>query len=176
MIVPRRRALEHQLARLDERLRHSIIMVGGREQAEQEPWHHLGDPGEPGFQNGWENAAASAKIDNSGRTLTNPTPVGFTRSSHDWVHLKGCIARPAGWTFDSMFTLPVGYRPPTEFARELYIALAFVPDTGGAVQFGGAMLGIGSNGAVWGEEGDAVVTGASTIHWIGLDGLSFRIV
>lgn len=177
MIVPRRRSYEHDLARLDERLRYSIVLIGGREQAEQEPWRHVGDAGEPAFQNNWTNAAAGSSIDNSGRTLTDPTRAGFVRSSHDWVHLKGCIANGFGWTtFDTMFTLPVGYRPPTEFSQELYLVVVYVPRSGGGVDRFGALIGIGSNGAVWGEFAEASVTDASEVLWLGLDGISFRIV
>lgn len=177
MIVPRRRALEHELADHNERLRFSIVLLGGREHAEQDTWHHLGDPGEPTFENGWENADPDERIDTAPRFLENPTLAGFVQSSHDWVHLKGAIAQPAGWTdFQVMFTLPIGYRPPTEFSRELHIAIMYVIDSTGALKMGGAMLGIGSNGAVWGEGADAVVVNCQRVTWLALDGISYRIV
>jgi hypothetical protein len=62
-----------------------------------EPFHIVGDTGEPAFQNGWTNFGA-------GRTTA-----GFYMDSTGVVHLKGSITGGASST--TAITLPAGYRP-----------------------------------------------------------------
>lgn len=65
-----------------------------------EPWHEVGSPGEPVFQNGWRNFG-----EGFGTAAFYKDPVGV-------VHLKGFVIEdtdPSGGT--TAFTLPPGYRP-----------------------------------------------------------------
>jgi hypothetical protein len=62
-----------------------------------EPFHIVGTPGEPPFENGWTNFGG-------GRTT-----VGFYIDSANVVHLKGSLTGGVGGT--TAFTLPAGYRP-----------------------------------------------------------------
>jgi len=64
-----------------------------------DPWHYIGRVGEPGFQNGWVNYGA---------------PYGgaaFRKFPDGKVKLKGLICNGAAGV---IFTLPPGYRPPSQ--------------------------------------------------------------
>src|SRR5437899_4664546 len=105
-----------------------------------EPWHVVAEAGQPGFENGWENfgegvAHASFYLDPIGR-----------------VHMKGVVSSLAPKT--SVFTLPVGYRPPEK------LAFAVATGTGTAAQ----EVDVLSNGEV-------VALGTE----VSLDGISFRV-
>jgi hypothetical protein len=63
--------------------------------AASEPWHEVGAPGEPGFQNGYNEFPDG--------------PVGFYKDPLGIVHLKGVMT--AAVTEVAAFTLPAGYRP-----------------------------------------------------------------
>lgn len=66
------------------------------------PWRYVGDPGEPAFQNGWANAAASAAI-------PNPVPMRFRGALGGGIDIEGDVAGGADGTV--VFTLPPIYRP-----------------------------------------------------------------
>ena len=61
-----------------------------------EGWHEVGAPGEPGFQNGWNNLGAPFQT------------MAFFKDLFGVVHLKGSITAGISPT---VFTLPAGYRP-----------------------------------------------------------------
>lgn len=63
-----------------------------------EPWHTVGAPGEPAFQNSWTNfAVGSWEV------------AAFYKDPFERVHLKGLINN--GTMGQIAFTLPAGYRP-----------------------------------------------------------------
>jgi hypothetical protein len=67
--------------------------------APAEPWHEVGAPGEPAFQNGWGNVVSDPQ----------PESVAFYKDREGVVHLKG---ETVGGASDAqMFQLPPGYRP-----------------------------------------------------------------
>jgi hypothetical protein len=67
-----------------------------------EPYHEIGAPGEPAFQNGAENFGASFST------------AAFFIDHEGVVHLKGTVTAS---TFSVIFTLPDGYRP----SQQLFI-------------------------------------------------------
>jgi len=69
-----------------------------------EPWHLIGQPGEPAFQNGAGNYGGGFN------------PAGFRKFPDGKVKLKGLVNAPNGV---AMFTLPAGYLPP---ATGLYVS------------------------------------------------------
>lgn len=64
-----------------------------------EPWHVVGDAGEPAFTNSWVNVTSPS---------TYP-PARFHRDALGRVHVEGAVK--LGTTTTSAFTLPAGYRP-----------------------------------------------------------------
>lgn len=74
---------------------------------EIEPWHVVGDPGEPAFQNGWVNYT----------TIAGYQPVGFRKWPNGQVQIRGLIMN--GTSGQPAFTLPTGYRP---LARQVFPA------------------------------------------------------
>jgi hypothetical protein len=63
-----------------------------------EPWHEVGAPGEPVFQNGWEDEGPGN------------IPVGFYKDQLGIVHLRGAMKAPST-SEQSIFKLPPGFRP-----------------------------------------------------------------
>jgi hypothetical protein len=63
-----------------------------------EPWHEVGQTGEPAFQNGWQNLGDT-------RTAT----AAFYKDPWGVVHLKGTVK--SGSNGSTIFTLPCGYGP-----------------------------------------------------------------
>jgi len=63
-----------------------------------EPYHRVGAPGEPGFQNGWVNYTGQP----------NFATAAFYKDRLGVVHLRGSVD---GGTNNAIFTLPPGYRP-----------------------------------------------------------------
>ena len=61
------------------------------------PWHVVGDAGEPAFENDWGNSSAR--------------PLHFFRDQMGFVYIAGLVERASGAGV-TVFTLPVGYRPP----------------------------------------------------------------
>ncbi len=70
-----------------------------------EAWHEVGTPGEPLFQNGWNNSGGSLET------------VAFYKDREGVVHLKGGAT---GSNTMFIFQLPAGYRPAS--GKELRIA------------------------------------------------------
>src|SRR5262249_15537947 len=64
-----------------------------------EPYHEVGSPGEPPFQNGWTNGGGSTG-----------SSVAFFKDPFGIVHLKGHIFNNS-INGNTAFTLPDGYRP-----------------------------------------------------------------
>lgn len=60
-----------------------------------EPWHRVGDPGEPAFQSSWVNYDSNR-------------PAAFFKDPHGIVHCKGLVK--SGATGSVVFALPPGYR------------------------------------------------------------------
>lgn len=73
-------------------------LVGSSVGVAPEPWHVVGSPGEPAFQNGWVNYD----------TGTN-AQASFYKDPHGVVRVKGLVKN--GVINAPVFTLPVGYRP-----------------------------------------------------------------
>jgi microcystin-dependent protein len=68
-----------------------------------EPWHIVGDPGEPQFQNGWSSYSSPHG------------PVAFRKYPDGKVKMRGLIQYGAAHSI--AFTLPPGYRPsPVQWA------------------------------------------------------------
>jgi hypothetical protein len=61
-----------------------------------ENWHEVGTPGEPPFQNSWQNGGGSETV-------------GFYKDREGLVHLKGYAT--LGIVPQPVFQLPMGYRP-----------------------------------------------------------------
>lgn len=81
--------------------------------SESEPYHEVGSPGEPGFQNGWAN------VDSGFSTAA------FYKDPLGVVHLKGDIDNATDDN-TAAFTLPPGYRPSQSL---------FLPAAAGVVAF-----------------------------------------
>ncbi|HEY7455992.1 MAG TPA: hypothetical protein VH703_01850 [Solirubrobacterales bacterium] len=124
--------------------------------AAPEDWHEVGAPGEPAFQNGWDNLSA--------KTPPALETVAFYKDREGSVHLKGAASGGAVGT--TIFQLPPGYRPAA--GRVLYF---IVPCTACADIDSGTVRVYGSALPVAGLEG-AVLAPAGTL--IGFDGVAFR--
>jgi hypothetical protein len=84
------------------------------EDDDPDPWHIVGDAGEPAFGTNWQN--------NGGDTQT----ARFRKTSDGWVWLQGLVERTVDIGTDStIFTLPVNYRPP----ENMYFVVAGTQDT-----------------------------------------------
>jgi hypothetical protein len=66
--------------------------------AAPEPWHVVGAPGEPSFENHWSSFGL----------IIGDAPVSFLKDRDGFVHLRG---EGEGGTLPCIFTLPPGYRP-----------------------------------------------------------------
>lgn len=64
-----------------------------------EPFHNVGDPGEPEFLDGWFNSEEGA------------ARAGFYKDPWGVVHLKGNVQRASAGGPSVIFILPEGYRP-----------------------------------------------------------------
>lgn len=106
-----------------------------------EAWHQVGGAGEPAFQNAWVNNSEA-----------NWGPVRF-RKDRGKVTLVG--AASGGGANASIFTLPIGYRPPQR--------RRFIVDHNG----GPGRLEVGADGTVF------TIGGASATTF--LDGVSFYV-
>ena len=116
-----------------------------------EPWHVVGAPGQPRFQNSWHNRTG-------GRSLT----VAFYKDHEGIVHLRGTAS--GGMWGVTIFQLPRGYLPASD-NHELVLAAACDCGAEGA----GEVYIVGQDGAVG--------LGSSTNNPGGLvsfDGITFR--
>jgi microcystin-dependent protein len=69
-----------------------------------EPWHQVGDPGEPAFENGWA-------------AIAGETPPAYRKYPDGRVALRGAARGTAQGV--PIFTLPVGYRPAVSRNRNV---------------------------------------------------------
>jgi len=87
-----------------------------------EPFHEIGAPGEPVFENGWQNQAVAGR-----------SSAAFYKDPLGVVHLKGIIVGPDGLA--TAFTLPPGYRPSQDLVvPKSSSAVASLVATTGEVQ------------------------------------------
>lgn len=111
-----------------------------------EPWHVVGDPGEPTLQTNW--TVLGSAID---------TP-RFFKDAYGFVHLEGSLQRGADAPplHDVVFTLPAEYRPP----RVVMFAVGAQPTT---------RLVVNTAGDV---QGSSLAAGGA----MNLDGVTFRVI
>jgi hypothetical protein len=120
--------------------------------APPEAWHEVGAPGEPGFQNNWNN------------TTGGPSQTAAFFKDHEGiVHLRGYVAEG---TAPIIFKLPPGYRP----ASGTFIALS-IACNGGSCAFGVGAASIFGPGL-----GDPVLDGGVGVagKQASLNGIDFR--
>jgi hypothetical protein len=110
-----------------------------------EPWHEVGAPGEPGFQNSWSNE-------------TDGQTVAFYKDRLGVVHLRGVAE--GGTPTQAIFTLPPGFRPAA--GPLLPFAVACLPC--GATGTGTLLVA---------EEGPGTVE-APAAEIVSLEGVTFR--
>jgi hypothetical protein len=133
--------------------------------APSENWHLVGSPGEPAFQNSWQNAGSA-------------TPVAFYKDRSGIVHLTGeAFGGPSN---NTIFQLPVGYRPGNGKALNFGVACSCsytaADPQGGSVtlstQTGRVFIdGSGGNASL---EGRVVLFNAGSEAAVSLDGIAFR--
>jgi hypothetical protein len=83
-----------------------------------EPWHEVGTPGEPGFENGWANVPYEQ---GQGQTAA------FFKDHEGIVHLRGLIN--GGVNEASAFHLPPGYRPSATHGLYLLVSCDCSPNS-----------------------------------------------
>ena len=116
-----------------------------------EPYHEVGAPGEPAFQNGWANF-----------DTINFTTAGFYKDPLGVVHLKGTLVNAADNSI--AFQLPPGYRPSKQHLMPMG---SEAPNPGGVPV--AAKLEVESDGEV---RPDCDGAGCASA---GIDGLTFRV-
>jgi hypothetical protein len=122
--------------------------VGAFELAPNPPWRYIGDPGEPGFLNGWSNYDAATNHVQAGYQHA-----GFYRDNLGVVHLGGLVKGGTG----AIFHLPQGYCPWFYHAYPAIANNGFARITVTYMQPGcDVILEVGSN------------------VWVSLDGISWR--
>ena len=80
-----------------------------------DPWHYVGQSGQPPFLTGWSNTAILA---------------AFRKTADGTVHVRGEVTKNIGGTVatqDPIFTLPVAYQPSTTL--DFIISKATSPPT-----------------------------------------------
>jgi hypothetical protein len=117
-------------------------------------FHDVGQPGEPGFQNG---AANYLPRDGNGQPRDIYSRAGFLKDSEGFVHLKGTVtvALTQAQSTKVIFTLPRGHRPRR------------ILDIGTIAEGRAGFVYVHPNGEV--EVGGFIGTGE-----VGLDSISFR--
>jgi hypothetical protein len=124
--------------------------------AAPEAFHNVGAPGEPVFQNSWQNIA----------TTTYGYPAGFYKDREGVVNLVGRIVNGSGNTV--IFQLPPGYRPATGKYTSLPAACECTTAQTTIVSIQGSGFSASADGSVNMTNG---VLSASGSLW--LDGISF---
>ncbi len=119
--------------------------------APPENWHEVGAPGEPGFQDGWNNLPSSVQRETA----------GFFKDQQGVVHLKGVAASGTG----VIFKLPAGYRPVNERLLIFPVACACGGSSTGSAVVEGPGVSPGRDGAVDSPGGATSVS---------LNGITFR--
>lgn len=118
-----------------------------------EAWHMVGAPGEPAFQNGWENLGTPGN-----------EAAGFFKDHEGIVHLKGTL-KPGGTSL--IFQLPQGFRPASGKLIRVAATCSGGPCTDGTfpLTIYGPDLIAGFDGGVVGFTGGT---------FVGLEGVTFR--
>jgi len=111
----------------------------------------VGTGGRVAFAGAWAQYSASATV-------------GFYKDAWGRVHLRG--AGQDGTPTSTIFTLPVGFRPPAT----AYFAIVANPTTG-SIQTGETR--VKSDGVV--EATRYLNGGSGAVTWWSLDGISFRV-
>lgn len=93
------------------------------------PWHEVGAVGEPAFLNSWVNLGGGFQN------------AGYMRDAAGFVHLKGLVR--AGAIPNTIFTLPVGFRPASwEIAatasNDLFGEVRVDPTNGNVIPYAGS--------------------------------------
>jgi hypothetical protein len=129
-----------------------------------EPWHEIGAPGEPTFNDGLPNHDFCYWTNFDGAHNS----AAFLRDRAGFVHLKGLVDANDGDMFQCgvagdyarIFSLPEGYRPAQ---REVHLTL-----TNGALGRVNVDVFLGTVTV------EAPTTFANAEQWLSLDGISFR--
>jgi hypothetical protein len=117
-----------------------------------ESWHVVGAPGEPQFENGWEDFPSSAQFED----------VAFYKDHEGVVHLKG---RAVGGSSHRYFTLPPGFRPAPDKIIFPVVSCECSSSSEGTLNISGTSSTDPLNsGAIYGPP--------ATV--IGFDGVTFR--
>jgi hypothetical protein len=121
--------------------------------AAPEPFHLVGAPGEPKFENAWSNTGG-------------PTdePAGFYKDQVGIVHLQGQIVQPVAPAGTVIFRLPPGYRPDRGKILRVPISACDCSNgqqeiTTGSVAIWGPGVSANTNGAVTLDASTAVPAG-----------------
>ncbi len=116
-----------------------------------EPWHIVGAPGEPQFENGWKDFPAAGALE----------AVAFYKDNEGVVHLKG---RAGEGTGSPVFALPPGFRPAV--GKTIFpIVSCECPGNVAVANIGGTLPAEPSN------SGTIYVPATPTV---GFDGITFR--
>jgi len=115
--------------------------------------HVVGSPGEPGFENGWQNYPGGEE----GIGSLTFGPISFYKDHEGIVHLEG-LAVTESESLTSVFTLPPGYRPASGTSLLLVGGEGFVAIGGTGATLEGKDIG-----------GKVIAEGL-----VVLDGLTFR--
>jgi hypothetical protein len=121
--------------------------------AAPENWHEVGAPGEPYFENSWNNITLSPAFEH----------VGFYKDHEGIVHLKGSAS---GGTSFIIFHLPPGYRPASGKATFQLTACDGGPCSATKV---GTVVVVGSGMP---EEGAVGINPGAT--YVSFEGITFR--
>ena len=124
--------------------------------AAPEAFHNVGAPGEPLFQNSWQNNAMT----------TYGYPAGFYKDRVGVVHLVGRIVNGSGNTV--IFQLPPGYRPATGKYTSLPAACECTTAQTTIVSIQGSGFSAAADGSVSMTNGTLSASGS-----LWLDGISF---
>ncbi len=124
--------------------------------AAPEAFHNVGAPGEPTFQNSWQNIA----------TTTYGYPAGFYKDRLGVVHLVGRIVNGSGNTV--IFQLPPGYRPAAGKYTSLPAACECTTAQTTIVSIQGSGFSAAADGSVSMTNGTLSASGS-----LWLDGISF---
>jgi hypothetical protein len=119
-----------------------------------EAWHFVGAPGEPQFQNGWEDFEPASLLE----------PVAFFKDHEGIVHLKGRAVRSTSGS-RLIFALPPGFRPAQDKVLIQVVSCECSSGPVGELDINGTKpLEPTNSGAIYGP----------TATTVGLDGITFR--
>ncbi len=119
-----------------------------------EAWHLVGAPGEPQFQNGWEDFEPESLLE----------PVAFFKDHEGIVHLKGRATRSTSGS-NLIFALPPGFRPAQNKISIQAVSCECSSGFVGELDISGTKPAEPTNsGAIYGP----------TATTVGLDGVTFR--